>query len=368
MPRSFAPGEVQVVVNAANWTMLSISTIFLALRVYCRAARSGQLWWDDYILLASWALMVSSTGVLADMLDRGYLDYNMSEPHLFLLTKIAHTCHLVSLALSKTSFAVTLLRFTNKWQKYILWFIIASINVLFTIHIFLLWRAMCGMSDQHSLGTCWDPSNAIIMNITSSMYSAITDFVLALLPWKVVMSLNMKKSEKISLAVAMSFGGIAGVTGIMKSIQSIYTLDFMDPEYMYNLTLFWIFSLAEPNTTIIAASVPVLRVLVRDVRTQLGGYSNSHPGASGYAGGYIKSTNNKFHQGEITSTEQTVVNTGDADSDRSILGHSSKGLHGISRTTEVTIEYGLKDDPKLRAESFEMSGYQVKNKTVGQAV
>jgi hypothetical protein len=34
----------------------------------------------------------------------------------------------------------------------------------------------------------------------------MTDFVLAMLPWQVIMGLQMKKSERISVSVAMSFG------------------------------------------------------------------------------------------------------------------------------------------------------------------
>lgn len=40
------------------------------------------------------------------------------------------------------------------------------------------------------------------------VYSAITDFVLAALPWKVFMSLQIKKDERVSLAVAMSVGAM----------------------------------------------------------------------------------------------------------------------------------------------------------------
>lgn len=37
-------------------------------------------------------------------------------------------------------------------------------------------------------------------------YSAIVDFILALLPWKIIMGLQMKRHEKIGVAVAMSLG------------------------------------------------------------------------------------------------------------------------------------------------------------------
>ncbi|KAM0283146.1 hypothetical protein ACHAQH_002627 [Verticillium albo-atrum] len=176
------------------------------------------------------------------------------------------------------------------------------------------------------------------MNITSSMYSAVTDFVLALLPWKVIMGLQMKKAERISVALAMSVGAIAGITGVMKSVQSIMTLNPMHPDFTYNLVLFWIFSLAEPNSTIIAASIPVLRVLVRDARTNYGGYN----GSSGGPAAYIESQNSRFHvhkDGQGAVAQPSTVGNTDASSDRSILGHSPERPVGISRTTEVTVEY-----------------------------
>lgn len=36
--------------------------------------------------------------------------------------------------------------------------------------------------------------------------SALTDFILALLPWRVVLSLQMARAEKINIGIAMSFG------------------------------------------------------------------------------------------------------------------------------------------------------------------
>jgi hypothetical protein len=37
-------------------------------------------------------------------------------------------------------------------------------------------------------------------------YSGVMDIVLALLPWSIVWNLQMKKKEKIGVAVAMSMG------------------------------------------------------------------------------------------------------------------------------------------------------------------
>jgi hypothetical protein len=37
-------------------------------------------------------------------------------------------------------------------------------------------------------------------------YSGIVDVILALLPWKIILALQMKRREKIGVAIAMSMG------------------------------------------------------------------------------------------------------------------------------------------------------------------
>lgn len=41
-------------VNAGIWTLCLTATLFLALRLWCKIDRKHGLWWDDYILIASW--------------------------------------------------------------------------------------------------------------------------------------------------------------------------------------------------------------------------------------------------------------------------------------------------------------------------
>jgi hypothetical protein len=40
--------------NTVFWTMAALSTIFLALRVYTKVSRRRKMWWDDWLLIASW--------------------------------------------------------------------------------------------------------------------------------------------------------------------------------------------------------------------------------------------------------------------------------------------------------------------------
>lgn len=36
------------------WFLAALSSLFLALRIYCKALRKRGLWWDDHVLIASW--------------------------------------------------------------------------------------------------------------------------------------------------------------------------------------------------------------------------------------------------------------------------------------------------------------------------
>lgn len=41
-------------VNGGIWSLFVGTSIFLFLRIWCKISRKHGLWWDDYILLASW--------------------------------------------------------------------------------------------------------------------------------------------------------------------------------------------------------------------------------------------------------------------------------------------------------------------------
>lgn len=43
---------------AVVWSFLAVSTVFLALRLYCKVWKSRGLWWDDYVLVVSWVCLL----------------------------------------------------------------------------------------------------------------------------------------------------------------------------------------------------------------------------------------------------------------------------------------------------------------------
>lgn len=63
---------------------------------------------------------------------------------MHILINITSCGTLIGQALTKTAFAVTLLKLTKDWQRWVLWFCIASMNSYMIIKVFFQWAKVCG--------------------------------------------------------------------------------------------------------------------------------------------------------------------------------------------------------------------------------
>ncbi|CAG9955768.1 unnamed protein product [Clonostachys rosea f. rosea IK726] len=344
------------IVIPAIWSMVGITTAFFSSKIYTRITRSGQTWWDDYLLIIGWILLIAAGSTLTVALKNGHLISDSTEaPTVSALVRLSHTFHLFALALSKTSFAVSLLRFSSRVEKVLIWLVVGSINLLTIYHVFAQWRALCGDTVPYVLpGSCWEAHDLGIVNITGSGFSAATDFVLGLLPWRVIWNTNLEKKKRIGVGVAMSFEIVGCAFGVMKTVQAIRILNPLELEFNWHLMLYWIFSLAEPCSTIIAASIPILRVLVGEIA--LGTRYGSTPTVLGY----VRSDGNRFltqprpeSRRNSDSRHQTFLD--DTASESSILDgrHGHRG-GGITLKTEVSVEFDRKPDHQPRLEMFEL--------------
>lgn len=324
------------VVISAMWSMLAVSTVFLALRVYCRAFRTRAMWWDDYLLIAGWVFIIASSATITQLLRMGFgttLDF---KPRTHTISTVSDDLNKIALGLTKTSFAMTLLRVATGWERHLIWFLIISMNGLLAVNAITTWMAACdriGLDHYEAvLPGCWSVEDSVIVAMVANAYSAIVDFVLALLPWKIIMSLQMKRHEKIGVAVAMSLGLLAGIVGVVKIVE-ITTISG-GKDIPYRLSMLFIWGEAEPNTTVIAASIPVLRVLFRDI-------SRTYYGSSTGANGYLRSNPQSQFPANNNNTTITVseAKMDDESSERSILRTPSMAKNAIMRTTQVAVKY-----------------------------
>ncbi|KAK1765582.1 hypothetical protein QBC33DRAFT_425451, partial [Phialemonium atrogriseum] len=267
----------------STWILLVLSAAFLLARLYCKWTAHRGFWWDDHVLILSWLALLGTVLTTTWSVPHGLGQHESalaptSLPPLSLAANLTATLSIVAAVWSKTSFALTLLRVTrgSPARRALLWFIVVSANVAMGLNALFIWvRCLPVARSWNSTvqGTCWPDKVYLAYGMFAAGYSAATDFVLALLPWQMVWKLQMKGKEKVGVAVAMSMGIFAGVTSIVKTLE-IPALAAGD--FTYNLTGLIIWGTAESAVTIMAASIPVLRTLFRDLRVSNRRRSNDH--------------------------------------------------------------------------------------------
>jgi hypothetical protein len=66
------------------------------------------------------------------------------DTRMHILINITSCGTLIGQALSKTAFGVTLLRMSNHWQKWLLWFCMITMNAYMIAKVVIQWAKVCG--------------------------------------------------------------------------------------------------------------------------------------------------------------------------------------------------------------------------------
>ncbi|KAK6084336.1 integral membrane protein [Seiridium cupressi] len=244
-------------VNVCVWGLSSMAAAWLILRVYYKFLRQKRLWWDDYILIASWLMLLGGNISITFAVTFGFGKHSYDiEPHKFspmrLVSNFAGTFMIIGAAWSKTAFAVILLRISSGRQKIFIWFIIISVNAVLGVSGVTTWTRCWPLEKTWVMsltGTCWSYSINVHYNIFTAAYSGLMDVTLALLPWNILWGLSIDRKEKLSALAAMSMGVFAGITSFAK----IYAIQDSDKSDIVNAVQLVILATAEISVTIIAA-------------------------------------------------------------------------------------------------------------------
>ncbi|KAK4225936.1 hypothetical protein QBC38DRAFT_248820 [Podospora fimiseda] len=296
------------------------SFLFMALRFYCKQTLSTKLGLDDAVLAFSWILflvfVILSIHSTKYGLGKHFADVDLTLlPQLLYFLPIAQFFAVLSVAISKSSFILTLLRLvTRPWQKASLWFMLITINMsMFSISIVQFFQ--CAVPPTPG---CVDGNHVIGLGVFAAGYSAVMDLVLTAFPSLVIWNLQMQLREKIGVIVSMSLGVVAGVIGIYKSSTIPYVARSADFTHGTAIVLIWL--VAEVAATILAASIPFYRPLIRRATTARGTKESYGMGRVAGSHGHSKLSS----QHDITREhidEQPLTNT------------------AVVRKTEINIEY-----------------------------
>ncbi|OHW92553.1 hypothetical protein CSPAE12_08921 [Colletotrichum incanum] len=273
-----AEGET---IQTVLWVLVSISALFLGLRIYCKVSYSyTKIRFEDILLIASWAVLVTDASLNEFIIKSrfGRPGFPITVDNISVLAVIglaSITCSFVGQVWSKTAFAISLLRMCDGWKKAFVWFSIISMNILFAFSALSFWIGCVPLEKRwkpFSDGTCYDLKWVVSFGIFVSVYSGLLDIALAIIPWLILMrptpaeessGLRLSKKEKIGVSVALSMGVLAGMAAFVKA-SYMRSVNDTTGDFSHGGAELAVWAAAETAITIMAATIPVLRVLLRD--------------------------------------------------------------------------------------------------------
>ncbi|KAL5119843.1 hypothetical protein ACEQ8H_002204 [Pleosporales sp. CAS-2024a] len=263
-----------VQLNVGLWTLFAGASVFLALRIWVKITRRHGIWYDDHILIATWMLLAVNNSIITLQFATGYVTQTWDN-RMHILITITSCGTLIGQALSKTAFAVTLLKLTRNWAhsaySWVLWFCIVSMNTYMMAKVVAQWGKVCGSESYDvswRLDFCMVPKTRDAFKEGGNVYNVIMDFILAAFPWVLTWKLEMRKSEKIGLCITMSLGMFVAIIAAIR-------INWKDAGNQKDAWYFWrnahsnIWYSSEIVGTIIVQCIPVLRPLLCNIHTSL---------------------------------------------------------------------------------------------------
>ncbi|KAI0977076.1 hypothetical protein F4678DRAFT_455223 [Xylaria arbuscula] len=260
-------------IELAVWVVMGLAASLVVLRMYYHIFRGRRrLWSDDYFLIAALVFLIGN-GIAI----REWVPYKL-EPNvtttapsgMVLSGSLMGLFNSFALALSKTSLCITFIRLTTGWWKSSLGLSIFVINILFAVQAWSYWVQDCDSPSepyrvQTDMQGCVTFESITSFRLTVQILSCALDAYFTFLPWKIVRSLELKRFEKIGLAIAMSFG-FASLTCGLERMVILIRLASETYEYqpLYSVGGF-LYNFFEPGFSIIAACMPVTRKIFMDV-------------------------------------------------------------------------------------------------------
>jgi hypothetical protein len=236
-------------VDSVRWALpvlTIISAPVVLLRLFCKKMRGNPIRQDDYTLVAAWVreprwrnlgsdegshLIIKQFFLLAACIlavvatTRGYgqhlADLRSDPAGAVRLVAPSVFLSVTAAALGKTSIAMTLLQIIReRHQRLVVWFFVVSANtVIWGFAIFLwviIWEERL-VEICRAGGVFWGLAvfgaskysmalSEETLTMMRSVWSALTDFAFAVLPWFTIRKLARSQKDRIGLRVAMSFG------------------------------------------------------------------------------------------------------------------------------------------------------------------
>ncbi|ROW11215.1 hypothetical protein VMCG_01306 [Cytospora schulzeri] len=332
--------------RAIYWSLYTITLVSFASRILARSGGfGGKLWWDDWFIVASFAV---STGVTAGaelmvVFGLGQDIWMLDSTHVtivMILFYVAEFAYVIESALTKTSIVCLYLRIFPKQKFRRMCYGLLGLIAVFCLVFAVTLLAYCqpfsyvwSRWDGRYEGKC---INMTAQTFVCAAMNIVLDVIIFLLP--IPQLLKLETNWRAKLGVILVF-----MLGLFVTICSIARLRFLsswasstNPTYDYGPLAVW--SLIELYAGVICACLPGMASLFRRMKHQ---HSERK-----------KSTNNSLG-GSKGFTAMSGSNSGM----RSFGGKEA----AIMKTTSVSVSYGVRagDDQSDEVELVERNPFDV---------
>ncbi|KAA8649328.1 uncharacterized protein ATNIH1004_005229 [Aspergillus tanneri] len=262
---------------AVLWVMTGLSFILVPLRLYTRIYLLRGLGLDDHVFNLGWVFMLLHTifYTVADTIPS-------DDPRAMYMGMIGQTFAILGLAIANISLGIFLLRIVVKaWHRLSIYIATVSVSLVSVLMVVVFWV------QRSPTESIYDPTVAGRTLIPVRPFSTllgswctVVDFFFAIIPWIFIWELNMRFKEKLTITMSFSLGFIAGICGIIRTVE---LSKLSETNYTEGTVTLIIWSAIELAVTLICVGIPTVRPLYLKI---------VHRSNSKYTPDYNKETDN----------------------------------------------------------------------------
>ncbi|KAI4734645.1 hypothetical protein E4T50_14833 [Aureobasidium sp. EXF-12298] len=321
-----------------SYDMLITSSVFLALsaitvvgRIYVRGWMIRSFGWDDWLMMATWVLFAAYSALLVVVALAEINPPGIANPTtvgvILSLVVWMFVLYILTSIVFKLSLAVFFLRIVNqRWQRQV---IIGSVTLytLFGTAFLLIAIFQCGNPRDYGInelkGKCL-PFQTVLrpLNYTHGVFSAVTDWIFAIIPIFVVRSAQMHKQQKLTVCAILGLGVLGSICSLIR-LAYVNVLGVPLQDLLVSAPNFAIISVVELGLGVTAACLATLRPLFafwfdkartgisssRSGKNSKTGPTAAYANSQGISGSYVTSGHHlrPKDEGVVTVTRELQV-------------------------------------------------------------
>ncbi|KAH3967757.1 hypothetical protein HBH52_185170 [Parastagonospora nodorum] len=265
-------------------TLLTLSYITVGLRLWVRFRITRSPGWDDAAMVATLMLFTCYCAFIIIVTlrahERKLFDFEYIRVSL-VYVQLSEVFYILTTTTLKISLGLFFLRvLTKRWQIMLFHYLLA-ISAVYGLFYVLTAIFACGDPSKIAdtlLGSqkCLPAAFGLATGYLYGAINVIADWTFVLIPITVLLDSELDRRSKISVSIVMALGAVGSVSSIMRMVYLRGLINV--PTGLKSTTIkATIWATAEPGTGIIAASVAILRPLIRNIKTSV----KSHASAMG---------------------------------------------------------------------------------------